>query len=145
VTTAFAEEKLLRRPSGRCEWLGTAVAGYEIRHGRPERSGGEPLIVTDAGEDEGCRSGAVIGLSWHGALEHDEFRRALLGRVAAGPGRRFTGGDVPFAAVREARLDALGDLIAKHTDTERLAALIENGAPADLPVLESGVRACCAS
>jgi adenosylcobyric acid synthase len=145
VTTAFAKDKLLRRPSGWCQWLGTAVAGYEIRHGRPERGGGEPLIVTDAGEDEGCRAGAVIGLSWHGALEHDEFRRALLGRVAAGRGRRFTGGGVPFAAVREAHLDALGDLIAKHTDTERLAAMIENGAPADLPVLESEVRACCAS
>jgi adenosylcobyric acid synthase len=145
VTTAFAEEKLLRRPAGRCEWLGTAVAGYEIRHGRPERHGGESLIVTDTGEEEGCRAGAVIGLSWHGALEHDEFRRALLGRVAAARGRRFSAGDVPFAAVREARLDVLGDLVAKHTDTERLAALIENGAPADLPVLESQVRACCAS
>lgn len=145
VTTAFAKEKLLRRPAGRCEWLGTPVAGYEIRHGRPERLGGEPLIVTDTGEDEGCRAGVVIGLSWHGALEHDEFRRALLGRVAGARGRRFTAGGVPFAAVREARLDALGDLIAKHADTERLAALIENGPPADLPVLESEVRACCAS
>jgi adenosylcobyric acid synthase len=145
VRTAFAEDKLLRRPSGRCEWLGTGVAGYEIRHGRLRRHGGEPLIVTDGGEDEGCRAGAVIGLSWHGALEHDDFRRALLARVAAAGGRRFTGGSIPFAAIREARLDALGDLVAGHTDTARLTALIEGGPPPDLPVLESEVRACCAS
>src|SRR3954449_8766905 len=43
VTTAFAPDKLLRRPSGHCAWLGTDVAGYEIRHGRPERHGGEAL------------------------------------------------------------------------------------------------------
>ena len=145
VTTTFAADKLLRRPSGRCTWLGTDVTGYEIRHGRPVRHGGAPVLVTDGGEEEGCRAGAVVGLSWHGALEHDAFRRALLTRVAAARGRRFTPGATSFAAVREAHLDALGDLVAGHVDTERLAALIESGPPSGLPTVETEVRPCCAS
>jgi adenosylcobyric acid synthase len=141
VTTAFAADKLLRRSSGRCDWLGTEASGYEIRHGRVERHGGEALMS----DGEGCRDGAVIGLSWHGALEHDAFRRALLGQVAAARGRRFAPGTTPFAAVREAHLDTLGDLIADHVDTTRLAELIEGGPPGDLPIVETEVRACCAS
>ena len=140
VTTTFAPEKILRRPSGHCEWLGAEVSGYEIRHGRVERHGGSALIG-----DEGCRGGAVIGLSWHGALEHDAFRRALLAHVAAARGRRFVPGTTPFAAIREAHLDALGDLIAGHVDTARLAELIEDGPPAGLPTLETKVLACSAS
>jgi adenosylcobyric acid synthase len=138
VTTAFAPEKILRRPSGRCDWLGCDVAGYEIRHGRPARHGGAALIG-----DEGCRSDNVIGLSWHGALEHDDFRRALLAHVAAVRGRAFVPGTRPFAAVREAHLDALGDLVGRHVETEALTELIDGGAPAGLPTLE--VRQCCAS
>ena len=141
VSTQFAREKLLRRRRGRCDWLGTGAAGYEIRHGRPRRHGGEPVLVADDGEPEGCRAGAVVGISWHGALEHDDFRRALLRWVSPAfvPGRR------PFADVREARLDALGDLVAEHLDTARLEALIQSGPPPDLPVLATEVRECCAS
>jgi adenosylcobyric acid synthase len=140
VTTTFAPEKVLRRPTGHCDWLGAGVGGYEIRHGRVERHGGEPVIG-----DEGCRAGEVIGLSWHGALEHDAFRRALLGHVAAVRGRRLIPGTTPFAAVRAAHLDTLGDLIAENVDITRLAELIENGAPAGLPTIETKVLACSAS
>jgi len=146
VSTAFASEKLLRRRRGRCTWLGTGAGGYEIRHGRVERQGGEALIeADDDGEADGCRVALAIGTSWHGALEHDEFRRALIGRVAAARGRRWTPGTNPFAAARETRLDVLGDLIEEHLDTVRLAALIEHGIPADLPTLTTEVRPCCAS
>ena len=120
MTTVFAPDKLLTRPTGFCAWLGTEVAGYEIRHGRVERHGGEPVIG-----DEGCRVGDVLGLSWHGALEHDDFRRALLAQVAALNGRRFVPGTTPFADAREAHLDTLGDLIADHVDTARLTAVIQ--------------------
>jgi adenosylcobyric acid synthase len=140
VTTTFAPDKLLRRPSGRCAWLGCDVGGYEIRHGRPDRHGGDALIG-----DEGSRVGNVLGLSWHGALEHDAFRRALLRHVAAVRGRRFVPGTTPFADVRAAHLDTLGDLIADHADTARLAELIEDGPPAGLPTLETKVLACSAS
>ncbi len=123
VSTAFAADKLLTNRSGISRF--GPVSGYEIRHGRLSRHGGEPLI----GADEGCVAGAVLGTSWHGVLEHDGFRRALLGWVAEHVGRRFIPGDTPFTALRAARLDALGDLVAAHLDTAQLAELIEHGPP----------------
>jgi adenosylcobyric acid synthase len=143
VSTTFGSDKLLRRRRGRCDWLGTAASGYEIRHGRVERHGGEVLLTADDGEPDGCRVGSLIGTSWHGALEDDGFRRALLARLAAERGRELVPGDVPFAAAREARLDTLGDLVAAHLDTDRLAELIDDGPPAGLPDVE--VRPCFAS
>jgi adenosylcobyric acid synthase len=140
VTTRFEPEKILRRPTGYCGWLGTAVGGYEIRHGRVHRHSGDAVF-----EDDGCRAGAVLGFSWHGALEHDDFRRALLTWVAERRGRHFLPGTTPFADARDCRLDALGDLVADHVDTARLSALIADGAPGDLPTLSLEVRPCCAS
>ncbi len=145
VRTAFAPDKVLRRRAGRSRLLDSAAGGYEIRHGRVERHGGESLLVADDGEPDGCVAGGVVGTSWHGVLEHDGFRRALLARVAAARGRRFEPGRTAFAAARAARHDALGDLIAGHLDTERLRALIEGGPPSGLPTIETEVRPCCAS
>jgi len=142
VRTRFESQKLLRRRAGRCDWLGVGAAGYEIRHGRVERDGGEFLFACEDGEREGARAGNVLGTSWHGALEHDEFRRALLAWVAGRRKRRFIAGTSSFAEVREARLDALGDLVAEHVDTERLRALICDGPPADLPTIATEVRPC---
>jgi adenosylcobyric acid synthase len=161
VTTTFEREKVLRRRAGGCGWLGTSVGGYEIRHGRvvgcgdvPDRdshhdredrlrsSGGHALFVADDGEPDGCRHGAVLGTSWHGVLEHDEFRRALLGYVAGVRGRRFVPGTGSFADAREARLNILGDLVETHLDTARLTALIEGGVPTDLPSVATEVRPC---
>jgi adenosylcobyric acid synthase len=96
------------------------VHGYEIHHGVPGRDGGEPFFA-----DEGCRVGAVAGTVWHGLLENDSFRRDYLADVASVSGRRFTGApDVSFAGIREARLDRLADLIARHLDHERIAKLL---------------------
>jgi adenosylcobyric acid synthase len=145
VSTHFDADKLLRRRRGRCAWLDTSAGGYEIRHGRVERRGGERLLEGDDGEPDGCRAGAVLGTSWHGALEHDAFRRALLAHVAAARGRDFAPGTRAFADVREARLDVLGDLVEEHADTARLAALIEGGVPPGLPTIRTEVRPCCAS
>jgi adenosylcobyric acid synthase len=147
VRTRFAEAKLLRRRRGCCPWLQTGAEGYEIRHGRLQRrTGAEPLLIADDGEPEGCRAGAVLGLSWHGALEHDGFRRALLAWVGRQRGLEFTPGEHSFAALREARLDALGELVARHLDTERLRRLIEAGAPTGLPAIRMHLEPepCCA-
>ena len=140
VETVFGPEKITRQREGRCTWLGTDATGYEIRHGRVSRSGAWPLLVRD-GDEEGCRLGGVLGTSWHGLLEHDAFRRALLSWVAQARGRRFVPGTASFAAAREARLDVLGDLVADHLDTARLAALIDGGPPADLPAVAAELRA----
>ncbi|MES1194158.1 MAG: cobyric acid synthase CobQ, partial [Solirubrobacterales bacterium] len=138
VETVFNTNKLLRRQSGTtARWLGSAaVTGYEIRHGEPRACGGEPLLTTAAGEPEGCVAGAVVGTSWHGLLEGDAGRRALLAWVASERGRDWRPGDVAFADVRERRLNILGDLIDEHVDRDVLDALLAGGAPEDLPTLD---------
>ncbi len=145
VSTRFEADKILRRRQGSSPLLGTAASGYEIRHGRVARAGGENLLVGDDGEPDGCANGSVMGTAWHGALEHDNFRRALLSRVAAARGRNFVAGRGAFAAARAARLDALGDLVTNHLDTAALTDLIETRTSSDLPTIETEVRPCCAS
>ncbi len=138
VETAFAAGKVLGNPAGTASVFGgVPVRGYEIHHGRVRRFGGEPLLAT-AGGEEGCRSGAVVGLSWHGVFEGDEFRRAFLAWVAAVRGLEWVPGRRPFADVRNERLDALGDLIAEHADTAALDRLIEGGPPHGLPFVPPG-------
>ncbi len=130
VRVRFAADKTLARPTG--EALGEPVEGYEIHHGVAEIDGGEPFLA-------GCRSGAVWGTHWHGSLESDGFRRAFLRRVAADAGRAFVPApDTSFAALREDQLDALGDLIEEHADTDALLRLIEGGVPAGLPFVPPG-------
>ena len=145
IRTRFEAAKVLRRRTGHCAPMNTGASGYEIRHGRVQVIGGELLLRSSDGEPDGCIAGPVIGTSWHGVLEDDEFRRALLGRVAAARGRRFVPGTIPFADARATRLDALGDLVGGHLDTDRLATLIESGAPTGLPTIETEVRPCCVS
>jgi adenosylcobyric acid synthase len=127
----FAREKTLGRPEGTA--FGRPVRGYEIHHG---------VVTVDDGAEpflDGARTGSVWGTTWHGALEDDGFRRAFLAEVARVAGRRFVAApDTDFAAVRERRLDALGDLVAEHADTDALWRLVEDGVPDGLPVLPPG-------
>ncbi len=137
VETAFGPEKVLARPEGLAPGFGNAsVSGYEIHHGRTHLLDGTPLFVTETGT-EGCRAGETLGTSWHGVLESDAFRRALLLWVAAERNLEWRPGDEPFAAAREAQLDKLGDLVAANVDREALLRTVENGAPTGLPVLSS--------
>jgi adenosylcobyric acid synthase len=129
VATTFAPDKVLRTVSGHSALLGD-VTGYEIRHGRPAARG--PALI---GDDEGCVAGGTLGTSWHGLLEHDDARRALLRWVAARRSLDFAPGRISFAAERERQLDVLGDLVEQHLDTGRLRTLIERGTPTDLPDL----------
>jgi adenosylcobyric acid synthase len=129
VRVVFGPVKRLGRPAGRA--LGAVVAGYEIHHGIAE--------VTDPAAEpflDGCRRGAVWGTSWHGVLENDDFRRAFLAEVAAQAGRDFTPAPgTDFAALRQQRLDVLGDLVAEHLDTAALSRLIADGPPPGMPSL----------
>jgi adenosylcobyric acid synthase len=129
VRVVFGAEKRLGRPRGYA--LGAPVAGYEIHHGLAE--------VTDPAAEpflDGCRRGAVWGTSWHGALENNDFRRAFLTEVAVMTGRDFRPAPgTDFAAVREARLDALGDLVAGYLDTAALSTLISAGPVPGLPAV----------
>ncbi len=125
---AFDAEKHLANPVGTA-W-GEPVRGYEIHYGRVVRSGDPTLI-----DGEGSDNGAVLGTHWHGLLENDGFRRALLRRVAAQAGRNgfAAAPDTVFAAERAAQLDLLGDLVAAHLDTAALDHVIDHGADAGPP------------
>ena len=137
VETVFEEEKILARLEGCTPLFGDAqVSGYEIRHGRVRRFGGEPLFVT-GGSEEGCRTGKVFGTSWHGIFESDGFRRSFLRRIAGERGLEWLAGDEAFASRREAKLDRLGDLVAENVDREALLRLIDNGATEGLPFVSS--------
>ncbi len=126
----FAARKTVGRTSGR--ELGAEVRGYEIHHGQVSPDPGTTPFL------DGCRAGVVWGTTWHGALESDEFRRAFLAEVAAAAGRTYRPvGAVSFAALREARLDRLGDLVADHLDVVGIDALISGGAPPGLPVVRT--------
>ncbi|MDP8950310.1 MAG: cobyric acid synthase, partial [Actinomycetota bacterium] len=141
VETVFEREKVLGRPEGRAPGFGDVpVSGYEIHHGRVHRLGGDPLF-TGAGFEEGCLVGTTLGTSWHGVLESDGFRRALLARVSERRSLDWGPGDEPFAQAREAQLERLGDLVAEHVDREALLALIAGGARPGLPVVSGQLSA----
>ncbi len=126
---AFGAPKRLGRPAGSA--YGCTVIGYEIHHGVAvvDEAAAEPFL-------DGCRSGAVWGTSWHGTMENDAFRRAFLAEVAALAGRDFVPAPgTDFGALREARLDLLGDLVADHLDPDELLGLISAGPPPGLPVI----------
>ncbi|AQZ69643.1 cobyric acid synthase CobQ [[Actinomadura] parvosata subsp. kistnae] len=130
VRVTFGREKRLARPEGTA--YGQPVRAYEIHHGVATVEGGEPFL-------DGCRVGDVWGTTWHGALENDGFRRAFLADVAARAGRDFVPDPATdFAGLRERRLDALGDLVEQHLDTDALLRLIDQGPPATLPALPPG-------
>ncbi|RII18548.1 Cobyric acid synthase [Streptomyces sp. YIM 130001] len=134
----FAVDKTLARPVGVA--LDEPVEGYEIHHGVADVRGGDAFLTDTEGRPlDGCRSGAVWGTHWHGSLESDAFRRALLREVAAASGRRFVPApDTSFGQLREEQLDRLGDLIEEHADTAGLLRLIESGAPVGLPFVAPG-------
>ncbi len=129
--TVFVAEKVLRLPRGTA--LGALVGGYEIHHGRVTVGAGESFLG-------GARDGHVFGTMWHGCLEHDDFRNALLTEVARLTGHLWTPSGVSFAAARERRLDLLGDLVEHHLDVDALLELAVGGAPAGLAVLPPGDR-----
>jgi adenosylcobyric acid synthase len=90
----------------------------------------------------------VLGTSWHGLLEGDAVRRALLAWVAVERGRDWQPGTVPFAAVRERRLDLLGDLVDEHVDRDALDELLADGVSGRtrlLPTLDLRRSAACSA
>jgi adenosylcobyric acid synthase len=114
TSVTFAAEKVLGRPSG--EWQGHRVEGYEIHHG---------VVDDDRSFPGGMRRGPVFGSIWHGTLECDDFRRALLAEVAALAGSRWQSrpGAPGFAQRRSTMIDALADAVEEHLDLEALLTL----------------------
>ncbi|NBE80159.1 cobyric acid synthase [Micromonospora sp. NEAU-HG-1] len=126
VETTFAAQKVLRLPQG--EAFGAPASGYEIHHGRISRDAGAAEFLG------GAQDGNVLGTMWHGSLESDALRTAVLDLAARVRGGSFAPSGVSFDAAREARLDLLGDLAEMHLDVDALLALAERGVPA-VPVI----------
>lgn len=124
VRTDFVAEKTLRLPIGSA--LGVPASGYEIHHGRITVGSGDNFLG-------GARKGQVFGTMWHGSLEGDELRNALLATVSD---REVS--SVSFSEARERRMDLLGELVEEHLDVDALLGLAMNGAPTDMPILEPG-------
>ncbi|MEV7629411.1 cobyric acid synthase [Actinoplanes sp. NPDC089786] len=139
VEVTFGRRKTVRQSRGYAR--STPVTGYEIRHGYVSGDdAAQPFLTYADGRPEGAVAATVSGTHWHGAFESDEFRRLFLTTAARQAGRtgwRPAPG-TSFHGVREKALDLLGDLIEEHLDTAALWRLIENGAPAGLPVLPPG-------
>ena len=74
--TSTSATRPARRGASRCAATRSTTAG-SLRTGDP------PLIAPAEGAD----AGVVLGTHWHGLLENDGFRRALLRRVAEQAGR----------------------------------------------------------
>jgi adenosylcobyric acid synthase len=122
----FGRDKVLGRPTE------GDLTGYEIHHGIAAVHGGDPF-------PGGCRAGQTAGTVWHGLFENDRFRRAYLDEVAAATGTDFQAADdTSFEAMRQGRLDALGDAVADHLDTSAVRALLTGGAPRGLPFVPPG-------
>jgi adenosylcobyric acid synthase len=125
-------EKVLGRPTG-AYGPHPVTTAYEIHHG---------VITVDGGSR--CRAGggvpvgAVLGTVWHGALGVRRRPAGAAAEVADAAGRDWRPGGVAFEDVRQARLDALGDLVADHLDTAAGAAPAGGGAPAGLPFVPPG-------
>ncbi|GAA5056221.1 cobyric acid synthase [Nocardia callitridis] len=145
----FAEPKVLRHSVATTRTAAGAPSrtegpitahGYEIHHGRV-RASGDPHWLDVEGQHEGSVRGAVWGTHLHGVLESDAFRRDWLATVAAAAGRTgfVVAEDVSVADVRGAQLDLMADLVEYHLDVDGIERLLAAGAPADLPILTTGV------
>ncbi|MEG8178948.1 cobyric acid synthase [Nocardia terpenica] len=135
----FADPKILRRTTGR--WASAIpVSGYEIHHGRVRRSGDPGWLRLPDDRPEGSVRESIWGTHLHGLMESDAFRRAWLTEIASRAGRRdfVVAEDVSVAAIRDAQLDLLADLVEKNLDLEYLERLIVEGAPQGLPSLTVG-------
>ena len=84
--------------------------------------------------------GPTAGTTWHGLFENDHWRRRYLIDIAARSGKDFIPApENGFADRREARIDAIADLVEEHLDTDRLMALLDGGASAPLPRVSLGL------
>lgn len=117
VHVHFGAEKVTALAEG--SWRGVAAGGYEIHHG---------IMSWQAAPEEkfldGGRVGQVWGTMWHGAFEHDEFRRAFLAQIAATSGSTWQPSEAPgFMAAREAMIDRLADSLEDSCDVSGLLGL----------------------
>ena len=65
------------------------------------------------------------GTMWHGAFEHDEFRRTWLSDIArhAGSSWRPNPDEPGYQVRREAMIETLADAVEAHVDVDQILHL----------------------
>lgn len=128
VVTTFAEPKVVKQSTGSAAV--EAVAGYQIRYGRPQASETSWMMLD--GHDEGAisKTGLVRGTSLHGLFDADGFRTELLTTVASQRGRSYEPSTSGFESELDAYHDHLADWVEAHVDIARVEAI---GAAAERP------------
>jgi adenosylcobyric acid synthase len=135
VATTFDATKTTGLRRG-VDGAGTALAGYEIHHGRTAAGPGwRPWLRPTEAEVDGdvlsaaSADGMVLGTSLHGLFESDLFRASFLTFVAGAAGKRWQAGGRSFEAARQDQIDRVADACAAYLDLDALWRLIEARAP----------------
>ena len=115
VSTDYAEHKQVRpaRATTSGRWLlpaGLQVEGYEIHLGRTPSL--DPLVG-----DDGSVAGLVAGTYFHGLLDGEPLRRALIGALRE---RRGLSPTLPVEPSPLVAFDAAADLVEAHLDLSSL-------------------------
>ena len=139
ITTVFAREKFTAQALGRCNelrFLGNAIttddlAGYEIHAGKttlPTDTGAPFSIKYADGTEraEGCAAanGKIFGTYLHGLFDNNRFRRDFLNALRATKNLPPLAPNYNAAADKEYRYNRLADIVSRHLDLKRLAAIM---------------------
>ncbi len=122
MQTTLQAEKQLRTSCGRLAFGDAAVSGYEIHAGTSVGDAlGSPFAQLEDGRADGAVSSdnQIIGTYLHGLFDTPAACAALLGWA----GLR-NAAPMDYAALREATLERLADMVERHLDTARLRALL---------------------
>ncbi len=134
IETIFQPEKVTRRVGAVHLPTGLPVSGYEIHAGRivgTTASGAVFRVIERDGvaadDFDGARSedGRVIGTLIHGLFDSAAFRRNFIDSVRESKGIAALGPSLPDDpdADRRTAFDRLADMLEKHVDMSRIAAL----------------------
>ncbi len=121
MDTVLEPEKCLRRVNGRLVLDEAPVTGYEIHMGQTTGPARQRPAIRLESHDEGARSedGQILGTYLHGLFESAPACDALLAWAG------LAGVDSPdYAALREAGIERLADVMARELDPERVEQLL---------------------
>ena len=125
LETTLAADKRLTNVSGRLSLNEAPVTGYEIHAGVTTGPGlARPAVLLNDGPDGAISpDGQVLGTYLHGLFDAPDACAALLG---------WAGLDRPqaadYAALREATIERLADMVEAHLDTGALERMLGLGA-----------------
>lgn len=127
LETTLDPHKQLRSVEGRLAFADAKLRGYEIHCGQSVGTAlNMPFSYLEDDRPDGAMSddGLVAGTYVHGIFDHPESLTALL----AWAGLRDTQ-TLDLAAMREASIDRIADMVDAHMDTAALDALLGMEAP----------------